>query len=154
MTHHHDEAYIGALAVVLALQGPWRESPRELLGSVAEQLPDSRVRDRLRTVRDSADDIGELGRRFGTGGYVVETVPLALVAGWLMAERGFGSVLDQVTDAGGDTDTIASIAGQLAGARLGVNGLPEQLLEHLPERPWVTETAEHFRGFVEAGRHG
>ncbi len=153
VTHHHDEAYLGALAVVLALQGPWRESPKNLLRSVADQLPDSRVRDQLGAVAEGPEDVAHLARAFGNSGYVVETVPLALVVGWMMAERGFAPVLDQVVGAGGDTDTIAAIAGQLAGARLGMSGLPGQLLQRLPERAWVTETAERFRDFVEAGRY-
>ena len=51
ITHHHDEAYVGALAVVHAVNrawnGCWTGGPG-LVSSVAEQLPDSRVRDRLR----------------------------------------------------------------------------------------------------------
>ena len=48
LTHHSDEAYIGALAVLLAIHLS-RPHPDlvSTLTSIADQLPDSRVRDRL-----------------------------------------------------------------------------------------------------------
>jgi ADP-ribosylglycohydrolase len=35
---------------------------------------------------------------------------------------------------GGDTDTMAAIAGALAGARLGMDALPKPVLERLTDR--------------------
>ena len=50
ITHHHDEAYVGALAVVIAirfiLSGVWSHE-NSLLVAVAESVPDSAVRDRI-----------------------------------------------------------------------------------------------------------
>jgi ADP-ribosylglycohydrolase len=46
ITHHSDEAYIGALAVLLAVHFCNARPPRSL-SSFAAHLPDSRVRDRL-----------------------------------------------------------------------------------------------------------
>jgi ADP-ribosyl-[dinitrogen reductase] hydrolase len=152
ITHHSDEAYVGALAVVTALQLTWPSSVGELLEATAESLPDSRVRDQVEAVRTSgvAQDVGEVARRFGSSGYVVETVPLALVAAWQVAERGWQPVLTELETAGGDTDTIASIAGQLAGARLGVERLPGEMLEALTERDELTITVESFATHLEA----
>ena len=49
ITHHSDEAYAGALAVVVALRHCARFAvvPEDLLSSVADELPDTAVRDRL-----------------------------------------------------------------------------------------------------------
>jgi ADP-ribosyl-[dinitrogen reductase] hydrolase len=151
ITHRNDEAYIGALAVVVAFQRGKVETASELLQLVAGELPDSRVRDRLLVVSECANDepIFTLAQRFGCGGYVVETIPLALVAGWQIVNRGMELVFRDLALAGGDNDTIASIACQLAGSQLGSAALPEKLLMHLPEREWVTDIASRFAQFVE-----
>jgi ADP-ribosylglycohydrolase len=44
---------------------------------------------------------------------------------------GFASMLEQIIAVGGDTDSNASIAGQLVGVRLGSNGLPADLIRRL-----------------------
>ncbi len=50
ITHHNDEAYAGALAVVLAirsaLSGFWSRE-RSFLSAAIDSLPDSAVRDRI-----------------------------------------------------------------------------------------------------------
>lgn len=69
ITHHNDEAYIGALAVVIAIRsilaGDWAPD-KTLLATVAESIPDSAVRDRgtfkseaaakVEIVREELDD--------------------------------------------------------------------------------------------------
>ena len=152
ITHHSDEAYVGALAVVTALQLAWPSSVEELLGATAESLPDSRVRDRIEAVRFSgvAQDIVRVAGRFGSSGYVVETVPLALVAAWQVFERGFQPVLAELDTAGGDTDTVASIAGQVAGAQLDPGRLPGDMLDALTEREELTSAVESFARHLEA----
>jgi ADP-ribosyl-[dinitrogen reductase] hydrolase len=54
LTHHHEEAYVGALALVLAiravLNGQWTGA-ESLLALLVPQLPDTRVRDRLVAIR-------------------------------------------------------------------------------------------------------
>jgi len=67
-------------------------------------------------------EVDELGRevtlenaamRFGSSGYVVESVPLALMGAQRITELGFEELLESIVRAGGDTDTIASMAGQV-----------------------------------------
>lgn len=145
ITHHNDEAYCGALAVLLAIQAPRGLSAAELLGTVAEQLPDSRTRDRLGEVAAAATgSVREIAARFGTTGYVVDTVPLALFAASAMIEGGFQESISALVAAGGDTDTIASIAGQVAGAHLGSNALPLDLLASLADATLVEGIADAF----------
>lgn len=144
ITHHSDEAYIGALVVVEAIRGDRPRSLFEQLRVVAEPLPDSRVRDRMMSVVGTSTVAGlRAVAALGTSGYVVDTVPLALVAAWAM-ESSFAQTLEELTQLGGDVDTIGSIAGQIAGAALGVAGLPSQLLDGLPEREMVESIAERF----------
>src|SRR5262249_20881382 len=69
ITHHHEEAYAGALAVVMAVRaaayGLWDES-KNLLRLVAEVLPDTQVRDRLIALAgiDEGSTLREIASRF------------------------------------------------------------------------------------------
>jgi ADP-ribosyl-[dinitrogen reductase] hydrolase len=145
ITHHSDEAYIGALAVVEAIQAAWPTTLPDLLHAVAEDLPDSRVRDRLVCVAEVTRCAGlHAVAALGTSGHVVDTVPLSLVAAWHMVGGSFSDVIDELTRLGGDVDTIASIAGQVAGWRLGARALPTALLHGLPERELVERIGDRF----------
>ena len=120
ITHHHEEAYVGALAVVLAIRQE----------EIAPNLPDSVVRDRLQTP--------------GTSGYVADSVPAALWHSQQILRNGFHETLQNIIQNGGDTDTIASIAGQIAGAHLGYRRLPQDLLARLPERELILGISTRF----------
>jgi hypothetical protein len=72
LTHHHDEAYVGALAIVLASRavhnGQWTGA-ESLLALSVPQLPDTRVRDRLLAIQavPGPPTIAEVAR-LGNGG--------------------------------------------------------------------------------------
>lgn len=138
ITHHSDEAYAGALAVVAAIHciAFKQQSPRRsLLSAVHRLLPDSNVKDRILELRDFSSEktIQDCGEQFGTSGYVADSVPLALAAVTYIPQLGFQAVLEGVVECGGDTDTIASITGQIAGTFLGVDNLPPTLVRHIED---------------------
>lgn len=149
ITHRSDEAYVGALAVVLAIRSGADSSSPVRLERLITELPDSRVRDRLKTIASLGPDT-ELRdvASLGTSGYVVDTVPLALAAAHAMLGSSFETTLWQLIEIDGDIDTIASIAGQIYGARVGCGGLPESLLAKLPERAMVERIAREFAASV------
>jgi ADP-ribosyl-[dinitrogen reductase] hydrolase len=155
ITHRHDEAYAGALAVVAAIRNAIRGDLS--LRTVAGTLPDSLIRDRLRALAEIPPQtpLTEIAARYGSGAYVAVSVPLAIGASIRGIEHGFASMLDEILTLGGDTDTNASIAGQITGARLGLTGLPLESIERLPERELVLTTArtlaETVRGRTGAG---
>jgi ADP-ribosylglycohydrolase len=149
ITHHHEEAYAGALAVVVAVRAAWQgdwNGERSLLELVIDLLPDTQVRDRLVTLSQLGEELSfqEIGRRFGCSGFVIESVPLALYGAARIGSLGFASLIRELIAAGGDTDTIASMAGQVAGALLGRPSLPEEMLLRLPDRPWIETIAGQF----------
>jgi ADP-ribosylglycohydrolase len=149
ITHHNDEAYVGALAIAVAISkaasSAWSAGD-DLLSSVAESLPDTAVRDRIVTLASLEKDVGlqNVADRFGAGGYVVESVPLALFIVERCADRGFEQAIKACISVGGDTDTIASMAGHVLGAQLGLFQLPSCLTDTIPDRPKVLETADRF----------
>jgi len=154
ITHHHDEAYVGALAVVVAvrLASAPGYAMAGLLDDVGAALPDSRVRDRLAKYAGFGDDVdpGQIGETWGNSGFVADSVPLALFAARAIGRRSFFQVIGNAVGAGGDTDTIGSLAGQVAGAAVGLSGLPEDLLERLRDREEIAATARQFAGVVAA----
>jgi ADP-ribosylglycohydrolase len=130
ITHHSEEAYVGALAIVVAVRfaflGQWTGGDG-LLSHVIEQLPDSRIRDRLEAIEDvQPGTIAEVAERFGCSGYVVDSVPLALFGAQMLGPIGFRDALCSIVEAGGDTDTNASMAGQVMGCAIGFDELPDE----------------------------
>jgi ADP-ribosyl-[dinitrogen reductase] hydrolase len=132
ITHHSDEAYAGALAVMAAVRlcAAAGAVPEDLVSQVSVQLPDTRVRDRLTEIAASDDSPEAIAARFGASGYVVEAVPLALLVAAREWRSGLAAVLECAVALGGDADTIASIAGQIVGAA-GLD-VPQDLLERIP----------------------
>jgi ADP-ribosyl-[dinitrogen reductase] hydrolase len=153
ITHHNEEAYAGALAILLAVRvaylGTW-EGEANLLRLISPHLPDSSVRDRLMELDELGPGISlkDAAARFGSSGYVVESVPLALLGAQQISELGFQELMESIVKAGGDTDTIASMAGQVCGAMLGQTGLPTDMVRRLPSKEKVISIAETFANTV------
>jgi ADP-ribosyl-[dinitrogen reductase] hydrolase len=154
ITHHSEEAYSGALAVVEAIRtaqdGIWN-SGNGLFQHIVELLPDSRVKDRLIELSQfNGTSISEIAKRFGCSGFVVESVPLALYGAQQLDSIGFAGVLSELVSAGGDTDTTASIAGQVMGTALGRLKIPEKMVKRVPNLDQIERIALKFgRSFVE-----
>ena len=65
------------------------------------------------------------GSRKGVSGYVLRSVPFAIVA-WHHHFGDYRATIETITQAGGDVDTVAAIAGALAGISTGPEGIPER----------------------------
>jgi len=154
ITHHHDEAYIGGLAVVVAIRLACEAEYdlAHLLADVGRHLPDSQVRDRIEQLTSLSSEMtpAQVAERFGSSGFVVESVPLAILAASEIRRKPLVSVIGDAILAGGDTDTIASMAGQIAGAAAGTAGLPGELLTRLAEGKEITDIAQAFSAVGEA----
>ena len=149
ITHHSDEAYVGALAVMLAIHsvisGTWSPG-RSFLVATIDSLPDSAVRDRIEELLLLQLPPSEIARTFGATGHVVDTVPLALSCAQSIASGSLPTVLAQTISIGGDTDTIASIAGQIA--VVGLAGVPHNLVVDVSGGDELKAIAEDFAEFV------
>jgi ADP-ribosyl-[dinitrogen reductase] hydrolase len=149
VTHHNEEAYAGALAVLIAVRAAFDQiwnGTGSLLELVIDHLPDSSVRDRIIQLSkyDNAKPLVEIAAQHGSSGYVVESIPLAILAAERIGTLGFSSMLHEVVACGGDTDTNASIAGQIAGTLIGVSGLPKEYSEQLPDFEMISGIALQF----------
>ena len=149
ITHHNEEAYIGALVIVSAIRSLAFDdsaSPAQLFQNVLRYLPDSRLRDRILEVGALPDNrtVADVASQFGSSGYVVESVPLALYAARSIVRFPLDAVLRSAIEAGGDTDTIASMTGQIAGAWIGVSQIPREMIELLPKARDIERVADEF----------
>ena len=146
ITHRNDEAYIGALAVLrtihFVIQGGRLNS--DLLTLLIETLPDSNVRDRLAIVRDSNCTIDEYATRFSASGYVADSVPLAILAA--IRATNISDSIRNLVNCGGDTDTIASMFGQIFGAAYGTDSLPMDVINQIDVVTLVRVTASNLAG--------
>lgn len=144
ITHHNDEAYVAALAVVVAVRSAARRETVSL-ADVASVLPDSRVRDNILELAASGKlSVRDIVGLVGSSGFAAESVPAALAVAPLMIANGFEETLHALNDSGGDTDTIGSIAGQIAGAHLGQEHLPKKSLSGVPGGEEVARIAIEF----------
>lgn len=135
ITHRNDEAYAAALAIIIAIRAiinnEWRDN--SLLQMIIGQVPDSNTRDRLIQIESLPVTSIEEVARLGTSGYAADSIPFALFAASQIKRMDFETILQQVITAGGDTDTNASLTGQVAGAFLTIEGIPANQLEKLKE---------------------
>lgn len=149
ITHHNEEAYSGALAVLISikliLDHVWK-GDENLIEKVIVHLPDSSVRDRLITIHEveKNSSIAEMANKYGNSGYVVETVPLVLYAVEQINRLGFEKLLEELICVGGDTDTIASIAGQILGTLISFENLPLEMIGRIPDFEMIFRAATKF----------
>lgn len=151
ITHHHDEAYLGALAICQVVHlVAFQQTPLcEVLAKVA--LPDCRVRDRLRELEVLQGKLSarEVAAKFGNTGYVVDSVPLAIYA----AGKFQGSAeetLREIANCGGDADTNAALTGQIIGAATASPTSVQSLLEQVNDLAEWLPTIDAFAAFVSA----
>src|ERR1700752_134332 len=150
ITHHNEEAYVGALAIALAIQAIVNGLEKDLMFSyLLEQLPDSRLRDRMRQLIGLIGcSISSVAHELGTSGYAATSVALSIYAETQLGLLGFENMISQVVAVGGDTDTLASMTGQIAGAALGFEQLPHHLVEQLENSEMIKGISAEFASVV------
>jgi transposase len=123
---------------------------RQLLKHLASRLPDSQVRDRIIASVKERPSVEAYARTFGSSGYVVDSVPLALIAA-VACDNLLGGI-EQLVRCGGDTDTIASMFGQLYGAAYGQASLPIEMVDRIDAAPLLRPVARDLAQFIDRRR--
>lgn len=149
VTHTHTDAIDGATVVAQVISGLINldrvdvDAPADVVSAVAERLSEGSLRNRMRDVLDVLASGGQpatAAERCGTGVAARESVPAALAA--LLGGGDSLQVIATATQFGGDTDTIAAMAGAMAGAAWGPEDLPDTLLDRLEARAELKQLAE------------
>jgi len=149
ITHHSEEAYAGALAVIVAVRlcAEIAAVPRNLLALVAGDLPDTAVRDRLLELSTCRDSPSDAAAQFGCSGHVVEAVPIALFVAAATRDEPIESVISTAVALGGDTDTIGAIAAQVAA--IAGRPIPDALVARLPEVAQICQVLDRFEALLD-----
>ncbi|MFW6074584.1 MAG: ADP-ribosylglycohydrolase family protein [Chloroflexota bacterium] len=133
ITHSHELGVEGAVIQARAIASLVAHTLGEPL-NVSEFLDDLRSATLIMAYEQQIDRVehllherepGRVAREIGTGITALEAVPAALFA-FLFARDSFSDVIATAIALGGDTDTIAAMAGNLAGAYLGEEAIPEE----------------------------
>jgi ADP-ribosyl-[dinitrogen reductase] hydrolase len=96
---------------------------------------------------DSVSDYAtKIGCPKGVSGFAPNSVAVALYA-WLRHRGDYPRILTEVILCGGDTDSVAAIAGGIAGAEVGEKGIPATWIHDIWE--WPRSTA-YIRKLAEA----
>lgn len=163
VTHTDPRAEEGALVAALAAHAsaapdfapaPFLERLRselsgaELLGAL------DRIEVHLERGDEPAGFAEALGQPRGISGYVNHTVPAVLYC-FLASPDDFALALRRVIALGGDADTTGAILGGIAGARVGVAGIPELWVagvrDYPRSLPWLRELARRLHLRFAAG---
>ena len=150
ITHSHalgmEGAALQAMAVALAVA----ESPDKPLdtSSFASRLLSFATEDVYRAkianfsiLLESPDDREAVVAQLGHGIEAFNSVPTAIFA-FLAHPRDFASTVIYAVSLGGDTDTIASMAGAISGAYLGIDALPSEWQSQLENREYISSLAD------------
>lgn len=143
ITHKNDEAYVGCLAVIYAIHfiihEKW-DDDKTLIELIVPHLPDTGVRDNLiKLLTEKPRHIVAAAKMLGTSGHVIESVPFAIFAAQQVKHLSVSDILTHIIQSGGDTDTNASIAGQIMGAFLG--SYDASLFSRVRENELIIQTA-------------
>jgi ADP-ribosylglycohydrolase len=161
ITHTDPKAECGALVVAWAVhcaaatRGTAPPSPAALVAECRDLLSGEPAAADLLASLDTlvvwlaaghsvAEYAAALGLSKGVSGYIYHTVPVAVYA-WLRHPDDYREAVQSVIRCGGDTDTVAAIAGAMVGARVGKPGIPRELLDGIADWPrsvrWVERLA-------------
>ncbi|MCP4301868.1 MAG: ADP-ribosylglycohydrolase family protein [Gammaproteobacteria bacterium] len=146
ITHSDPKAYYAALAVALAAyQSAGEETPsaEKFLATLRDLLPEEDAQELHELLQRKADCTN------GISGYSYHTVPCVLQV-WFGESEDFAKGLQDIINAGGDTDTAGAIYGGIVGARVGKSGIPASWLGNIVEWPrsigWMERLGEAVAG--------
>ncbi len=157
VTHAHplamDGAAVQAVAVATALAQPPSQpvEPELLLAEVSSAVTQTLFAQRLgivaTLVADSAPE--QVIEQLGTGVAAHESVPTAILC-FLRLAHSYPDAVRFAVTLGGDTDTIASMAGAIAGAHLGESAIPQRWLARTEGAAMLGELGQRFAAAVVA----
>ncbi len=145
LTHGGPAAFNAATAVAYAVRLAATGEPRETWArETAEFLDGGELAERLTELDRliSGETLPGILARIGSGIAAAESVPAAFAAS--IMEAVFENAVFAAINAGGATDTIGALTGALAGAANGASGIPQDLIDSLEGRIYISLAAPWF----------
>ncbi len=143
LTHAHDRSVMGCYIYGYVLSFLLKEATREsLLAGIKFAGEDLDYLDEFehyeRIFKPDFADLPE--SEIKSSGYVVDTLEAAL---WcLLTTDNYRDCVLKAVNLGEDTDTVAAIAGGLAGALYGYDAIPEEWRNTLQQREYIEDMCE------------
>jgi ADP-ribosyl-[dinitrogen reductase] hydrolase len=155
ITHTEPRAEEGSVVVARAARlAATREvaCPKQFILGVAAESKCTELTDCLRAVAVALSEnktclefAESRGWKRGISGYVNQTVPAALYC-WAKSPGDFRQCVENAVLLGGDTDSVAAIAGGICGANLGADAIPTEWVNRICGWPrstrWMIELAK------------
>ena len=145
LTHAHDRSKIGCLIYTFVLMSLLKDKgkggiedglkkAKHYLNACAEFTPYERI---------FKNDFATLPRdEIKSSGYVVDTLEAAL---WcVLTTEDYKSCVLKAVNLGDDTDTVAAVAGSLAGALYGIDGIPNEWKAKLQKNTYIKQLCLEF----------
>ncbi|MGY1827590.1 ADP-ribosylglycohydrolase family protein [Blastococcus sp. SYSU DS0541] len=157
ITHAHPVGQDGAAIVAVAVHVgihqalPGDVAPKLVLQHCGRAATTAELRDAVGAagaVPEDADP-AEVARQTGNGIAAHEAVGAALGAALRHPDDPLAAILFAVR-MGGDTDTVAAIAGSIVGAWTGASAIPEGLLTRIEQRTRIQTVAARLAGSTRA----
>ncbi|NEE04194.1 ADP-ribosylglycohydrolase family protein [Phytoactinopolyspora halotolerans] len=150
ITHAHPQGQDGAALVAVAARCAFTSADvhaqtHTVLAQCTDQLQTPEMRRALDAVSLSMRlaEPGEVARLTGSGIAAREAAPAAIAAFLRHPADPVAAIMFAIA-MGGDTDTVAAMAGSLAGAYAGENSLPEKMLHRLERRHHIVHLADRL----------
>ena len=143
LTHAHGRSKLACRIYTMLLHKLLNVPTKESIG-IALQEAKCRYADHPESIhyaRLFADDFAELPcDAIKSTGYVVDSIEAAV---WcLLTTDSYDECVLKAVNLGSDTDTVAAIAGGLAGALYGIDAIPQEWLNTLLRRDCIEEMCE------------
>ncbi len=153
LTHTDPRALTGALAIAHLAGWILKNQPRSPLDtrevfSILETCGSTNdkewkeILDKMRLAFEQRLTVEEFALQMnlskGVSGYIYHTVPMSVYS-WMTHYGEFEPTLIAILNCGGDTDTVASIAGALAGVTSGDEAIPKDWVDKINDYPFTTK---------------
>ncbi len=147
LTHDSEDAYQAALTFVLSIRLVQNDR-HNFIQRILRHLPPSYIHTRLEKIVNSKEDrIRDVGRNYGSGHILSESLPFSIFAAQQAPLLGLQTMMNEIVGAGGDTGGNCSLAGYIAGAHLGTEVIPEEWMEKLQQIEGFGEKQAIIREF-------
>jgi len=151
ITHSHElgkeGAALQACAVALALNAPSDEDmgKEAFLSRLQNFIPNEVYKEKVAQIRKllGEQDKAKVVATLGNGIEALRSVPTAIYC-FLRQPRSYKDTVIYAISLGGDTDTIAAMAGAISGAYLGIEAIPSEWRAKLENREYIEALAERL----------
>ncbi|NWF78276.1 MAG: ADP-ribosylglycohydrolase family protein [Chloroflexi bacterium] len=149
ITHSHELAREGAslqaCAVALAVNTPSDEDidKEAFLSKLQNFIPNQLYQEKLAQIKEllGEQDKAKVIAVLGNGIEAPRSVPTAIYC-FLRQPQSYKDAVIYAISLGGDTDTIAAMAGAISGAYLGIDAIPPEWLAKLENKDYIESLAQ------------